>query len=139
MRAALWGRVAARSQKLAIVHRLARLAGPEEINEFNPPVMVELEDVNFGIAVANWSARLACDLVNEKIVDDSSLELQRRITGILREQKQVELWRLNRSLRSFSNSEVRGMLVRLEREGALVIEQQATKGRTKEVIRWLAS
>lgn len=70
LRAAVWGRTAARSMKLAMVHRCARLeAAPGAINwDF---VYVEKRDVDWGICVSNWLARTSCDYATNRVGDFS--------------------------------------------------------------------
>lgn len=70
LRAAVWGRAAARSMKLAMVHRCARLeASPQSINwDF---VYVEKRDVDWGICISNWLAKTSCDYATTKVGDFS--------------------------------------------------------------------
>jgi hypothetical protein len=69
-RAAVWARVAARSMKLALVHRCARVeVQPSSVCwDF---VQVEIQDINWAIKLANWLAKIACGLVKENTVDKS--------------------------------------------------------------------
>jgi hypothetical protein len=67
-RAAVWGRVAARAMKYALIHRMARLEVTPAVCEF-AFVMVEIQDVNWGIKLANWLARIACELIEQNTVD----------------------------------------------------------------------
>ena len=69
-RAAVWARVAARSMKLALVSKCARMTvTPGTCHwEFE---QIELKDVNWGIKLANWLAKIACDLVRENTIDKS--------------------------------------------------------------------
>jgi len=61
-RAAVWARVAARSMKLALVHRCARLEGMATTTDF-AQVQIEIEDIDWGIRLANWLARKCYSLV----------------------------------------------------------------------------
>jgi len=67
-RAAIWARVAARSMKLALVHRAARLVTDPASTSFEF-IHIEIEDLNWGIKLANWLARISCGLVRENTVD----------------------------------------------------------------------
>lgn len=71
LRAAVWGRAAARSMKLALVHRAARLeASPQSIHwDF---VYVEKVDVDWGIKISNWLAKTSCDYATSKVGDFTS-------------------------------------------------------------------
>jgi hypothetical protein len=67
-RAAVWARVAARAMKLALTHRCARLDSMASETDFTL-VKIEMEDIAWGIKLANWLARNACSLVQENTVD----------------------------------------------------------------------
>lgn len=69
-RAAVWSRAGARSMKLALVHRAARLEEPPKACQWEF-IQIELHDVNWGIKLSNWLARTSCDLVRENTVDTS--------------------------------------------------------------------
>lgn len=70
LRAAIWSRVAARSMKLALVHRAARIdVNPITCNwDF---VQIEREDVDWAVKLSNWLARKSCSLIRETIFDKS--------------------------------------------------------------------
>lgn len=60
-RAAIWSRVAARSMKLAIVHRLSKL-------DSVPPTeatVIEVDSIEWGIKLGNWLAGISCGLALE--------------------------------------------------------------------------
>lgn len=131
IRSAMWGRVSARSMKLAIVHRLARLAGPEEFNEWND-VRVEIEDMNWGIKIANWCANLACDLVDETVVDTISNKTTTAIMSILTGVGgRATMTQLKRSLRSFDAPQIRASINELEKSGRVTVSKEPTAGRAK--------
>jgi hypothetical protein len=73
LRAALWGRTAARSLLLALCHRCSRMASPAEVAS----AAVESQDINWGIKLSNWLARIACELVEQNVVDKSVLLAKR--------------------------------------------------------------
>lgn len=64
-RSALWGRTAARSLSLGMVHRCSRMQFPYE----SPISEIEREDIEWGIKLSVWLSRIACDLVEENMVD----------------------------------------------------------------------
>lgn len=72
-RAAIWARVAARSMKLALVHRCARLETPPSTTEWGF-VYVEIQDVNWAIKLSNWLAKISCGLVRETTIDKNKLK-----------------------------------------------------------------
>jgi hypothetical protein len=69
-RSAVWTRVGARSMKLALVHRAARLEVEPKACQWDF-VQMEIQDLNWGIKLSNWLARIACDLVRENTVDSN--------------------------------------------------------------------
>jgi hypothetical protein len=69
-RAAVWARVAARSMKLALVHRCARLDNSPALQQWHE-TQIETIDVDWGIRLANWLANITCSLVRENTVDTS--------------------------------------------------------------------
>lgn len=73
-RSAMWGRTAARSLMLAMVHRCARLSEPIQVQTAS----LETEDVNWGIKLSNWLSRIACDLV-EQNMHDAALNLAKQV------------------------------------------------------------
>lgn len=131
IRSAMWGRVSARSMKLAIVHRLARLAGPEELNDWND-VRVEIEDMNWGIKIANWCANLACDLVDETVIDTITNKTTSAILSILTSLGgRATMTQITRSLRSFDAPQIRASIADLEKTGKIVVTKEETSGRPK--------
>lgn len=140
VRRGLWARVAARSMKFALAHRVARLIGPEEINEFND-CRIELQDIDWGIRLSNWTARLSCDLVDENVVDDSRVALRSKITGIVRSKGEVRLTQITRALRSYSGSDIRSMLHELDREQVIrVVEvNNPVRGRPFVRVCWVGA
>jgi hypothetical protein len=70
-RSAIWTRVGARSMKLALVHRAARLEVEPKACQWDF-VQIEIQDINWGIKLSNWLARIACDLVRENTVDTNT-------------------------------------------------------------------
>jgi hypothetical protein len=117
--------------KLAIVHRLARLFGPEEIHEF-ADIRVEIEDMNWGIKIANWCANLACDLVDETVVDTISNKTTTAIMSILTGLGgRATMTQLKRSLRSFDAPQIRASINELEKSGRVTVSKEATAGRAK--------
>lgn len=71
IRAAVWSRVAARTMKLALVHRCSRL----EVAPANCQwdfVQIELSDMQWAVKLSNWLARISCGLIRENIQDTGS-------------------------------------------------------------------
>lgn len=70
MRAAVWSRVAARTMKLALVHRCSRLDVPAGLCQWDF-VQVEMIDVQWAVCLSNWLARISCGLIRENVFDKS--------------------------------------------------------------------
>jgi hypothetical protein len=132
IRAALWVRTAARSMKLAITHRAARL-NHAEINEFNQP-MVELEDVNWGIKVANWNTRLACSLMAEQVKDTIGDQLRNKIKAFVTAAKEpVGRREITRAFRSADSGQINAAISELVSLGQIYEQTLMSGGRPKTI------
>ena len=130
VRQALWVRTPARAMKLAITHRAARL-NPAEVNEFNQP-MVELEDVNWGIKVANWNTRLACSLMAEQVKDNIGEQLRNKIKQFVQSAKTgVTKTEITRAFRSADTGQISAAIEELVQCASVREEVIDTKGRPK--------
>jgi hypothetical protein len=131
-RAAIWGRVAARAMKLAMVHRAAR------IND-NPGTIdwlflhIEMQDVDWGIRVANWLARVACALIRENVVDTQANRARHVLETAVLKLGSVSRSDLLREFRSISGSEFTAASESLSSEGRIRITQELTSGRSRIV------
>lgn len=129
-RAAIWGRVAARAMKLALVHRAARI-------EDNPGTVdwlflrVELQDVDWGIMVANWLARVACALIRENVVDTQANRARHVLETAVLKMGSVSRSDLLREYRSISGSEFTAAAESLKSEGRIEIASEETTGRPR--------
>jgi hypothetical protein len=127
-RAAIWGRVAARSMKLALVHRASReTADPATINW--ELVFIEMEDIQWGISIANWLGRIACDLVSQNFLDHSAIKNKAMVVSALNELGEVSSRKLLRSKRSMTAGELKAIANELEKEGFLTVEKRTNGGR----------
>jgi len=77
-RSAMWGRTAARSLMLAMVHRCSRLPSPAHVGKES----IEIQDVNWGIRLSNWLSRIACDLVEQNMIDKSLMLAKKVLEGL---------------------------------------------------------
>lgn len=120
-RAAVWGRVAARAMKYALIHRLARLEVTPAVCEF-AFVMVEIQDVNWGIKLANWLARIACELIEQNTVDTGKAKAKAILLKAV-EKGPVNANDLIRAARDLSSGDFAsaakelGLATRLEKSG----------------------
>jgi hypothetical protein len=124
-RAAVWARVAARSMKLSLVHRAARLeVSPTECQwDF---VAIELQDINWGIKLANWLARIACGLIRENTID-KNLERAKTILTRATEAGRVSKRDLLRTFRNITSGDFEAAATEL----GLTIVRDKTSGRPK--------
>lgn len=120
VRAAVWGRVAARSMKLAIVHRAARWG---DAVDCIGSAFVDLVDVNWGIRLSNWLARISCQLVNESIPDSRAYHAKQLIVKALQEQGTKPQQWFTRTFRRFTAGDIRSAAKQLEAEGQIEIRQ----------------
>ncbi len=135
IRSALWGRVAARSMKLAMVHRMARIGEPAAINEFNFPEL-EIEDINWGIKLANWSANLASDLVRETVKDAIGDRVAGEVYGILKALGgSATMSQVSKKMRRTDVPQIRAAVTELEQIGKVTITQEPKQGRGRPAIR----
>lgn len=135
VRSALWGRTAARSMKLALVHRLARLSSPAELNEFSS-VEVELTDVNWGIAVSNWNTRLACSLIGEQVADSVGASVQKKVQAIIEKAGQITQRQICRALRSSDKGQISAAINELEQQGKVTTWLEKKRGEPSRVVKW---
>jgi hypothetical protein len=129
-RAAIWGRVAARAMKLAMVHRAARVEmDPQSVDWAF--VRVELQDVDWGIRVANWLARVACALIRENVVDTQANRARHVLETAVLKLGSVSRRDLMREFRSISGSEFTAAAESLKSEGRIEIISEAIPGRPR--------
>ena len=127
-RAAIWARVNSRAIKLALVHRASRLdRDPATLPDW-ASVRLELEDIDWGIRLANWLARTTCSLVKENVVDSGSTKVTQKVFKIIQESGDISRQKLLASLKSVSAGEVSAAAKFLEAKGLITIETVKPKG-----------
>lgn len=131
-RAAIWGRVAARAMKLALVHRAARLDMDCGTADWQF-IRIELSDVDWGISVANWLARVACALIRENVVDTQANRARHVLETAVLKLGSVSRRDLMREFRSISGSEFTAAAESLQAEGRIEIGNEETSGRPRLV------
>lgn len=134
IRAAMWGRTAARSMKLALTHRAARLGSVAELNEFNE-VLIEIEDVNWAINLSNHITRLACSMIRETVPDTTGNRLSERVLSIVKNSPQgISKAELNSRLKSADAGSIWAAVTELASTKTLVTWSEPTKGRPKIMV-----
>lgn len=124
-RAAVWARVAARSMKLSLVSRCARMETLPNSTCWDF-VQIEIQDVNWGIKLANWLAKIACDLVRENTVDKGKAKAKAILSEAVKNGP-VNSRELLRAFRGLSAGDLSAAATEL----GLTIRRDKTKGRTK--------
>jgi len=133
-RAAIWGRVAARAMKLALIHRAARIEDdPARIDW--ACVMIEKQDIDWAIKLANWLARVACGLIRENVVDSQAARARHVLESVVLKAGSVSRRDLMREYRSISGSEFTSAAEGLQAEGRIEITNEETNGRPKLIYR----
>lgn len=102
-RAAVWGRVAARAMKYALIHRMSRLEMTPATCDWGP-VLVEIQDMNWGIKLANWLARIACQLIEQNTIDAGKMKAKAILAKAV-EQGPVNARDLVRAARDLSSGD----------------------------------
>jgi hypothetical protein len=133
-RAAIWGRVAARAMKLSLVHRAARLDMDPATTDWQF-IRVELQDVDWGIQVANWLARVACALIRENVVDTQANRARAVLEIAVSKLGSVSRRDLMRDYRSISGSEFTAAAESLQAEGRIEVFVEPIPGRPRVTYR----
>lgn len=134
-RAAIWGRVAARAMKLGLCHRAARLQIDPSVCDWSS-VRIEQIDIEWGIKLANWLARIACGLVRENVVDRQHERAKAVLLSVAEQSPDGVSHRdLSRAYRSISRSEFTAAAKDLEANKRIEIVQESSGGRPKVVYR----
>lgn len=132
VRAAVWARTAARAMKHAMVHRCARFNGDPSSLPDNP-ITIEMIDVEWGIKMSNWLAKIACDLVHQNVADPNVHRLKNLILEAVRGGEKSQEW-LTRKLRPrFTGGDIYAAAKELEVEESLSIREESTGGRPKRL------
>jgi hypothetical protein len=129
-RAAIWGRVAARAMKLALIHRGARLEDDPGRTDWEV-VLIEKQDMDWGIRLANWLARVACGLIRENVVDSQAARARHVLESAVLKLGKISRSDLLREYRSISGSEFTAAAEGLEAEGRIRTSQELTSGRAR--------
>ena len=125
-RAAIWGRVAARAMKLALIHRAARIEDdPARIDW--ACVLIEKQDIDWAIRLANWLARVACGLIRENVVDSQAARSRHVLESVVLKAGSVSRRDLMREYRSISGSEFTSAAEGLQAEGRIEIVNDSSK------------
>lgn len=132
-RSAIWGRAAARTMKLAVTHRAARICDRPSVIDWKTSVRIEKQDIEWSIRLSNWLARVSCGLIGERVVDTQALHAKNVILMAVEKLGSVGKSELLRSHRSVSGSEFTAAAEELETQGHIRVTQEKTIGRSRVI------
>ena len=134
-RAAIWGRVAGRAMKFALLHRAARCTMPPT-ELVDHPIKIEIADIEWGIKLANWLANISCGLICDYIEDKQEVKVKQIIIeAVSRSEEGVAHSWFTNKFRRFTTGDFRSAAKSLAATGVIEIFGQKTKGRKKTVYR----
>jgi hypothetical protein len=127
MRAAIWSRAAEKAAKLALIHACSR--------SITDPQSIELEDVEFGIALSNYLTRRmiagCATSVSENEVEAAKKKVLRLIEAS--GEKGLTANEITRKTQWAKGRERAEILADLEAGGYVVVKSIATGGRSRAV------
>lgn len=136
LRAGVWCRTAARTMKLAMVHRAARLREDPGTTEWSL-IKVEKQDIEWAVLLSNFLTRTSCNLLLEDVVDNQQAAAMDKILKILRDNEAIEARKLHRACQKFTSAQFQASASVLEKLGLIQVERikPATGGKLKVVYR----
>jgi hypothetical protein len=123
VRAAIWSRVAGRAMALSLVHRASRAGSPEECGSG----MVEIQDVNWGVKLANWLGRVSCGIVQESVVDNAKAKAKAVLLECIAATGKAH----SRSILRANRTLTKGDLAAAASELGLQVNNEITSGRPR--------
>lgn len=134
LRAGVWCRVAARSMKLAMVHRAARMRDDPATTDWQF-IRIEPEDIDWAVAMSNFLARTSCNLLLDDVIDEQQAKAQEKIMGALRHSPEVLARDLGRAHQKITSAQFRAAARALEVAGVIEIEvTKPNKGGREKVV-----
>ena len=121
LRAGVWCRVAARTMKLAMVHRAARHRENPATTDWSL-MRVDLQDVEWAILMSNFLARTSCNLLVEDVTDMQQKIAIGKIQAALQAADSVDLRKLCRAYQKITSAQFRSAASFLEGMGVIEIE-----------------
>lgn len=140
LRAGVWCRTAARTMKLAMVHRAARLREDPSTTEWGL-IKIEKQDIEWAVLLSNFLTRTSCNLLLEDVVDNQQAAAMDKILKFLRDNESIEARKLYRACQKFTAAQFQASANVLEKLGMIQIERikPMTGGHTKVVYRKITS
>jgi len=140
LRAGVWCRTAARTMKLAMVHRAARLREDPSTTEWGL-IKIEKQDIEWAVLLSNFLTRTSCNLLLDDVVDNQQAAAMDKILKFLRDNESIEARKLYRACQKFTAAQFQASANVLEKLGMIQIERikPMTGGHTKVVYRKITS
>jgi len=121
LRAGVWCRTAARTMKLAMCHRAARLTQNPSMTDWNF-ILIEKQDIEWAVMLSNFLARTACNLLLDDVVDVQRNFAAKKILDCLEHLPEVTHRDLTRRFQKVTSAEFRSAATQLQQSGLLTIE-----------------
>jgi hypothetical protein len=134
LRAGVWCRVAARTMKLAMIHRAARLRDDPGTTEW-ALIHIENQDIEWAVVMSNFLARTSCNLLLDGVADMQQHQAQERILAALRVREEITEREIARSHQKITTAQFAAAAKSLQESGMIVVEfiKPAKGGRAKVV------
>jgi hypothetical protein len=133
LRAGVWCRTAARTMKLAMVHRAARIRDDPATMEWGL-VKVEKQDIEWSVLMSNFLTRTSCNLLLDDVADMQGSAAADKILRALRGVESVEARRLYRACQKFTAAQFHASANALEKLGLIQIERTKPSNGGKEKV-----
>ena len=133
LRAGVWCRVAARTMKLAMVHRAARLRDDPSITDWLF-LHIEAEDVEWAIGLSNFLARTSCNLLLDDVIDEQQHQAQKKILSAVAALGEISQREINRRHQKITSAQFMAAAKSLEASGLIEIETQKPNNGGREKI-----
>lgn len=130
LRAALWSRSAEKAAKLSLLHACSRA--------WTVPAAIELEDVEFGIAMANWFTRRLLSACRDRISENETESRAKRVLAML-DGEGLTANQLTRKTQWLGRNQRNEILRDLSDAGLVEMVTVETRGRAKVVLRRVRS
>lgn len=121
LRAGVWCRTAARTMKLAMVHRAARLRDDPGTTEWSL-VRVEKADIDWAVMLSNFLSRTSCNLLLDDVVDAQQAKAVEKIMQVLRQTESVEARDIYRAFQKITSAQFNAAAATLQRQGIIEID-----------------
>jgi hypothetical protein len=121
MRAGVWCRTAARTMKLAMTHRAARMRDDPAIVDWQF-MRIEEEDIEWAILMSNFITRTSCNLLLDDVIDEQQALAQKKILAALKSLDEITHRKLCRKHEKITSAQFTAAAIGLQSAGLIEIE-----------------